>query len=185
VGLVLTTPPAVEPVTLDEAKAHLRVDTNGDDALIARLIASARERAEAVTGRAFIAQGWTLALDAWPASRTIVLPKPPLVSVASVTLADRAGDASVLDADAYIVDTAAARIVLKSTSALPATLAEANAVAVAFTAGYGADADDVPAAIRQAILAIVAELYEKRGDEAVAMPAQALSLLAPYRVLNL
>ncbi|MBV9418770.1 MAG: phage head-tail connector protein, partial [Alphaproteobacteria bacterium] len=38
-SLQLTTPPATEPITLAEAKTHLKVDTTDDDALITRLIA--------------------------------------------------------------------------------------------------------------------------------------------------
>ena len=82
--LTLTTPPAVEPVTLAEAKAHLKIDTTDDDALITALIPAARARAEWHTGRALVTQGWTLWLDAWP--DIIAIPLPPLQAVASVTV---------------------------------------------------------------------------------------------------
>ena len=67
----------------------------------------------------------------------------------------------------------------------PADLRCINALAVAFDAGYGAAAQDVPAALRQAILAVTAELYVHRGDgpEELSGPAQAL--LAPYRIFKL
>jgi len=73
-ALELISPPAVEPVTLDEAKAHLKVDTTDDDALIATLISAARAKAEWHTGRAFVTQGWTLWLDRWPAADCQYLP---------------------------------------------------------------------------------------------------------------
>jgi uncharacterized phiE125 gp8 family phage protein len=186
-GLELTSAPALEPVSLDEAKAHLRVDTTDEDALIARLAVAARESAEAYTRRAFIAQSWRLTRDAWPASGTLLLPKPPLSSVTAVTLTDRSGAASVLSDDLYIVDGAAVpgRIVLKETAVLPSFLREANAIAVDFSAGYGDEADDVPAAIRSAILHWTAHFYESRGDVAAPPPAQALALLAPFRVIGL
>lgn len=60
------TPPAIEPVTLDEAKAHLRVDINAEDSLITRLISDAREWVERFLRRSLITQTWALYLDAFP-----------------------------------------------------------------------------------------------------------------------
>lgn len=63
---ILVTPPIEEPISLDEAKAHLRVDIDDDDALIAGLIVAARSEAEQITRRAFVSQSWKLALDQFP-----------------------------------------------------------------------------------------------------------------------
>lgn len=63
---VLTVAPALEPLTLAEAKAHLRVDFVEDDTLISALIVAARQRAEVITRRALITQSWQLVLDAFP-----------------------------------------------------------------------------------------------------------------------
>ena len=182
--LELTTPSAVEPVTLDEAKAHLRVDTADDDALITALISAARARAEWHTGRAFVTQSWTLWLDGWPG--IIEIPLPPLQSVASVTAYALDDSATVLDAATYQVDTASspARLTLKPNAAPPAALRRINAIAVAFTAGYGDAGSDVPAPVREAILKIVANFYVNRGDAAAVTPAEALALLAPYRIVS-
>lgn len=57
------TAPAVEPVTLAEMKAHLRVEITDDDDLIQGLTAAAREQVEDVTGRRLITQQWRLFLD--------------------------------------------------------------------------------------------------------------------------
>lgn len=65
-GYVLKVPPAEEPVTLDEAKVHLRVDTNADDDYISGLIAVAREQVEVDTGRAMIKRTYQLILDNFP-----------------------------------------------------------------------------------------------------------------------
>ena len=188
-GLELITAPATEPVTLAEAKAHLRVDAADEDALITRLIAAAREQAERLTGRAFIAQSWILRRDSWPENpaRALEIPKPPLIEIASVSVYDRSGAQIILSNDLYIVDDASApgRVVLKRTCVLPADPREADAVAIAFDAGYGEDASDVPAAIRTAVLHLTAHLYESRGDKNAVPPAQALALLAPFRVMGL
>lgn len=177
-SLQLNTPPATEPVTLDQAKAWLRLESGGDeDALIASLIPAARARAEWHTGRAFVTQSWTLWLDR--ADGVIEIPLPPLQSVASVTFYAPDGTPTVLDSGTYSV--AGQRIIL---NAPPQNMRAANGIAIAFTAGYG-DAEDVPPAIAQAILQIVSALYDHRGNDAAPTPDAALALLAPYRVVKL
>jgi uncharacterized phiE125 gp8 family phage protein len=184
-SLSLTTAPTAEPVTLDEAKAHLRVDTTDDDALITSLISAARARAEWHTGRAFVTQSWTLWLDAWPCGGIVEIPLPPLQSVASVTAYAPNDSATVLDIAAFQVDAASspARLILKPNASPPVNLRRINAIAIAFTAGYG-DASDVPAPVCEAILKLVANFYVNRGDAEAVMPAEALALLAPYRTLS-
>jgi uncharacterized phiE125 gp8 family phage protein len=201
-SLQLINPPAAEPVTLAEAKAHLKADVTDDDALITSLIAAARARAEWHTGRAFVTQSWVLWLDAWPSRGTddglppalssvpplpIEIPLPPLQAVTSITTYALDDTASVLDAGVYQVDAAGepARVTLKFGVTPPVGLRAINAVAIAFDAGYGDGESDVPFAIRQAILEIVADLYVNRGDAAANAPSSALALLAPYRVVRL
>lgn len=80
--LKLKTAPTVEPVTLEEAKLHLRVDSGDDNTLITALILTARQLAERETKRAFVTQTWQMYLD--QASAVIEIPKPPLQSVESI-----------------------------------------------------------------------------------------------------
>ena len=183
-SLILTSPPASEPVTLAEAKAHLKIDVDDDDDLITRLIASARRAVEQYTGRALVMQSWRFTIDQWPASRTLALPKPPLLAVTAVTTYDRAGTGTVLSPSSYIVDAdeQPARITLKETTVLPSPLREAGGIAVAFDAGYGSPSD-VPDALKTAILSLVAHLYASRGDGDVPPPFQAIAMMAPYRVV--
>jgi uncharacterized phiE125 gp8 family phage protein len=182
-SLQLITPPALEPVTLDEAKAHLKVDTTDDDALITRLITTARVRAEWHTGRAFVTQSWILWNDCW--AERVEIPLPPLQSVTSVSVCAPGGTVTVLDPSAYTVDAASQPARIAFSCIAPIALRAINAVAIAFDAGYGDAADNVPAPVREAILEAVAELYVHRGDgpEEISLCAQAL--LAPYRVFKL
>jgi uncharacterized phiE125 gp8 family phage protein len=179
----LNTPPATEPLTTAEAKAHLKVDTADDDALITRLIAAARARAEWHTGRALITQGWTLRLDTFPCDGIIQIPFPPLVSVTSLTTYARDDSATVMNVTHYTVDTANGRLALKPDRPPPTNLRRIDAIALAFTAGYG-DASAVPPLLKAAILAIVAYLYEHRGEAPADLPPDTLALLAPYRILK-
>ena len=94
--LFRTVEPASEPVTLAQAKAHLRIDGTADDDLLSDLIRAARQEVEQATGMALIEQGWRLVLDRWPAHGTVLLKIHPLRQVQSVTLYGSEGEASLL-----------------------------------------------------------------------------------------
>jgi uncharacterized phiE125 gp8 family phage protein len=182
-SLQLVTPPSVEPVTLAEAKAHLKVDTSDDDALIGTLVTAARTRAEWHTGRAFVTQSWILWRDCW--SEIVEIPLPPLQAVTAVTTYARDGTSSVLDTSTYTVDAASQPARIDFGCGLAPSLRAINAISVAFDAGYGSAEADVPAPVREAILRITAELYANRGDGSVDIADGAQALLAPYRVFKL
>lgn len=189
-NLVLVTGPALEPLTLAEAKKQCKAeDFTDDDALIQAMIVAARQWAEGETRRALLQQTWRLTLDEFPADcEAIELPPPPLLSVTSVTYVDGAGATQTLATTEYTVDTDAfvGRVFLKYGKTWPATRDEPNAVTITFRAGYGTVAGSVPQAIRSAILLQVADLYEHResafvGTTHTANPT-AMQLLAPYLV---
>ena len=192
-GLVLLTGPAEEPVSVEEAKAHLRVSTAADDALIGSLIAAAREHVEARCRRALVTQVWDLYLDAFPAGEEIELAMPPLRAVESVTFFRDDGTSGVMSSLEYVVDGGGGRgaVVRGRGGGWPsAELGPRNGVRVRFEAGYGG-AEDVPRAIRQAVLLIVGALYENREQVIVAqgvnlalLPFGIEALLAPYRVMR-
>lgn len=189
----LVTGPAMEPVSRNEAKAHLRVDLSDDDTLIDSLITAVRTHVEQVLSRTLVTQTLDLPLDCFPAGREIRLPRPPLVSVTSVTYTDDEGNVGSVDAGEYVVDTdrKPGRVVLKNGRAWPAvTLREAAGVRVRYVAGYG-DAAAVPGPIKAAILLLVGTLYENREDTLVAqgvtvmqLPFGVEALLMPYKVIR-
>jgi len=182
-SLQLITPPAAEPVSLADAKAHLKIDTADEDALIQTLITAARARAEWHTGRAFVTQSWVLRLDDWPRDGVAEIPLPPLAGVTQVAVTSPDGIRTVLDPAVYRVDTASApgRLVF---AAAPPSLRQTDAVEIAFNAGYG-DSAAVPGAVKQAVLEIVADLYTHRGDEAGTVGLAGQALLSPYRIFRL
>ncbi|AEE98031.1 head-tail connector protein [Mahella australiensis] len=190
-GIKLVSEPSEEPVTLEEAKKHLRVDISDDDSLITSLIMAAREHAEAITRRALITQTWELSLDIWPYGSEIIIPLPPLQKVDSIKYTDSAGVEHMLDLNICIIDTKEepGRIVLKNEYSWPSeTLQAADAVHIRFTAGYG-NAGNVPQTIKQAILLMIGWWYEQRetaiiGSVAREVPMAAEALLWPYRVLR-
>lgn len=191
----------VEPITLVEARLHLKLDTEGvlkthpDDELVRALMQTAREWCEAFTRRAFVRRTVRMALDEFPdGDRDIELWSPPVGSVTSITYLDDAGAEQTLATSVYTVDAdaAPARVCLKPNQSWPSTAALPQAVKVTYTVGYApttSPADyrlNIPAAIKAAMKLTVAHLYDNRGDaDAGQLPAAAKALLSPYRVVSL
>lgn len=162
-GLTLLTAPAEEPVSLAEAKDHLRVIHNDDDDLITGLIATARGAAEARTGLAFVTQQWRQTLDAWPLDGVIELDKPRLISVEGVSYLDGAGARQTLDPAAYqaVIDTLVGTVQPAYGTSWPSCRETPGSIRVDFTSGYG-NAAAVPAPIKGWMLLTLATLYAQR-----------------------
>lgn len=161
-ALVLTAPPVVEPITLAEAKAHVRVDAGDEDALIGSLIVAARSFVERSLSLALITQGWSLYLDHWPRSREVALPIVPAQSVEAVRVYDPDNQPTEIASEDYVADMLSmpARILLSASATPIAPARELNAVEIAFIAGYGDEPEEVPAPIRQALLLLIALVRE-------------------------
>lgn len=131
--LTLTTPPAVEPVSIDEAKRHLRIDDDvyDDDDLVSALIAAARSYVEEVCGRSLLTQTWRLALPGFPGATGVLgvpvygvdplslpgtpvagsvafryalrLPRGIVQSITSITYLDGAGTTQTMDPASYVL----------------------------------------------------------------------------------
>ena len=184
-AIKVVTPPAVEPVSTSEAKAHCRVDISDDDTLIGSLIVGARAYVEAFVNRAMVTQTLELVLDRFPMGNTLALPMPPLQSVTSVTYYDESGTGATLSSSQYLVDTDShpGWIVLKDGYTWPSTtLQAANGVRIRFVAGYGLAAS-VPQMYKQAILMMVGHYYENR--EAAVVGSGLVVMELPLAVRNL
>jgi uncharacterized phiE125 gp8 family phage protein len=181
------TEPGEEPVCLDEARLHLRVDPGDEDPLISSLITAARQMCEGELGRTLITTTWEMATDQFdPALR---LDWPRVIDVESLTYVDDTGVVRTLDPQDYRLDAAndaaAAWLVPARGKSWPMVCPDVNAVRVRYRAGYGDTADTVPKAIRQWILLHVAAMYEQR-EAVAAKDMKAVSFLAglieQYRV---
>jgi uncharacterized phiE125 gp8 family phage protein len=130
---------------------------------------------------ALITESWSLYLDGWPRSGTIVLPIQPVQAVTAVRVYET-----------YSVDVLSepARLVLSAGAVQLSPARLLNAFEVAFTAGYGDEAIDVPAPIRHALKLLVAHWFEHRepvviGTAPQEVPATVAGLLLPYRRMRL
>jgi len=186
-ALQLITPPAAEPVTLAEAKMHLRDVVGVEDALVTNWITAARQHLDGkdgILGRALMPQTWELVMDAFPCGR-ISVPLPPLQSITSISYYDTAGTLQVLSDTAYIVEPAFEPGIVEPVDSWPSTKTRAGAVRIRFVAGY-ANATAVPRTLWAAMLLAIGDMYENRETGVVGVsyadnPAYD-SLTFPYRV---
>lgn len=177
----VTTAPTVEPVTLADAKVHLRTvtgDTSEDSAIITPLITAAREYCENITGRALAPQtvkayphGWGAHPNEWR------LPHPPLTAVTSIKYYGTDNAEHTLAAEDYQVDTVDGLINILKEPGL--TLRDLNPIVAEYTCGYAT----APKPIRQAMLLWIADKYQNRGDDLAEKTDTAIhNLLNQYKV---
>lgn len=166
----ITVQPTFEPITLNEAKAWLKVhpDVSDDDALIRSLISASRIWAERGTGQAMVSQTVEQVWDWVPGDRVFSLSTFPVTSVTSVKYYDTTGTYQVWDSSNYTTDTFGppARVVIKGSVSLPVTapLNEyPNVWKVTYVAG-NASSLAVDANIKTAMLLQIAMMYENRED---------------------
>jgi len=166
-SLTVTSSPALQPVNLSEAKTHLRVDTDDDDAYIAALIVAAREWVEAYIDETLIHTQYVMKLDSFP--REIELPRPPMatsgtVTAVSITYTLENQTTATLATDQYRVDRDSKPGVLRTNynGSWPSHLLDYNAVTVTWWGGRGNTATSVPQRIRNAVLWLVGYWYERR-----------------------
>lgn len=162
---VVTVPPAVEPVTVAEAKAWGIVQSPDDDSLVSDLIVACRMRVESDLGQALITQTRTLYLGAFPPGwGTIVLPYSPLQSIASVQYTALDGGTGTFDPSNFRFNAGSmpGRLWLPWGTVWPIILPIEDAVRVSYVCGYGDAAAAVPMPIRLAIRSLVAANYAMR-----------------------
>ncbi len=187
-SLILTSPPATEPVSLAEAKAHLRITHTDDDTYISTLIIAARRLVEARTGLRLLQQGWSLFLDTWPCGGMIDVPLAPLIAIDDIIIYGDLDTPATLDHAHYFLDAASRppRVVFREGRVPAQPGRQANGIEVKLQAGFGAAATAVPQELKQAVLLITAHWFSRRGegDDGV-LPMAILELLAPYRTKRL
>ena len=167
-SLKVQTQPVVEPVSVADAKAHCRIDTNTDDTYVAALVSAAREYVEAYMDESLIDQQLVMRLDAFPAA--IELPRPPMSQTASRTAvtivytANDAGSTATLATNQYRVDRDSTPGTLRPLygGSWPSHLLDYGSVTVTWWAGRGEDGGKVSQRVKAAILMLVGQWYERR-----------------------
>lgn len=188
--VLLITPPAVEPVSLEEAKAHLRLVGSDDDDYLSALIVAARLQVETAIRRVLIDQTWRIYRDDWPADGLVELPLGPIRSIAEITVWDADGAPKVLSSAAWRLDAASSPARLKLLGAGPSPGRPLNGVEIDVVAGFGPSGVAVPQPLRLAIMMLVARWFENREGAAYGVVPSTVAdafeaSIAPFRMLRL
>lgn len=188
-AIVLVTPPSAEPLTSAEAGAHARLGTLQAEevALLDGYIMAARQRCEDVSWRQMLTATYRLRLPRFPSvcdpnegvvrDGGILLPRPPLQTLTSITYVDQDGVTQTLATSAYQVEPPAgqgserALILPAYGESWPSTRPVPGAVQVNYTAGYGDAGSAVPQTLLQGIRCMVARMYQLREDAEAAARA--------------
>ncbi len=188
-SITKTAEPAIEPVSLSEAKEHLRITNSNDDSFINRLITSARQISENFTGLGFIQQSYSIFIDEFPKSGVIKIPKQPFLSLQAINIYDASDNFVAEDLNLYSIDQIQGRIVLKDGYIAPIAKRKINGIEISFNVGYGTNASDVPEDIKTAILLLVASMYENRGnniqEQLHLSKTGAAEILQPYKIIKI
>jgi uncharacterized phiE125 gp8 family phage protein len=163
-ALSRVTPPSVLPVSLVEAKAQMRVESDDDDPTIQRLIdaAVAFVDVQGALGKAMITQTWAQWMG--PQVTGVMLMLGPVQSVAAIKYYDTDGVLQTAPLDDFDVFGVPSKTTIrpKSGKKFPVAQQRDDAIKVEYVIGYGDAAEDVPQTVRHAILMLVAHWYENR-----------------------
>ena len=153
---------ATYPITVDEAKIHLRVDGTDEDTYIASLIKVATSLCEAYAGLSFITRTRTIKVDSFY-GKDLILPYGPVTAITSIEYVDSDDASQTIDSGDYTLDMSSGMAKVRVTESWPYTNLTLNNVVITYVAGR-ATAADVPEIVKQAIKATVANLFENRGE---------------------
>ena len=173
-------PTAALPVT--ELRAHLRLssgfsDDTTQDGLLEQYLRAAIASVEGRVARALFRRGYVLRLWRWRDGYSERLPVAPVVAIDSVTLVSGAAVETLVSPARYRLDGDGARPRLEAAGTALPVIPTGGRVEIAFTAGFGVDWADIPADLRQAVLLLAAQYYERRdaaGGEDMSFGIRAL-----------
>tara|TARA_R100001163_G_scaffold26841_1_gene21832 strand:+ start:550 stop:1128 length:579 start_codon:yes stop_codon:yes gene_type:complete len=175
------------PISLTEAKSHLKVDTSADDTYITSIIKAATQLSEEYTNRFFI--NTTVKQFASSFKEIETLFKSKVSAVNHVKYYDSDNTLQTLAPSVYNkqLEYEPAQIQLAYNKSYPKITKRNDAVEVEYTVGYGGSASDVPEIIKQAILLTIGNFYENRnsviiGRIATELPQNVKWLLDTYKV---
>lgn len=154
--LICLIAPLQEPVSLEEAKAYLRLSTDRDDGLVSTLIGAARSHVETITARSLLRQKWRMELTPpYPRSFPLVqrgtkeveimIPRPPLLEMDFL----KAGGQNI----PY-------RLFQEKIGA--SSLLWGQDIVLEFWGGYGSDPKTLPPDLKLGVLMAMRSFYEEK-----------------------
>lgn len=207
-GIKVIEQPTEEPITLDEAALHLKLDSIDsppeyyDAARVEWLISAAREHCEQWLGRSLAVQVLEYGSNSFGSDQYgIELPMGPVNYVIGATYVNEAGETVPLDDGTgsptnpqFELDdfSTPQRVRLPYNGTWPTTRYHAGSVRIRYVAGYSTQTTSpspdypLPYALKAAILLVLGDLYENVQNSVekplTEIPIGAKVLMAPYRL---
>lgn len=184
-GISTQTAPTLEPITLQEALTHLRVDHGADNDTINALIKAARMNIETMIGMAIMGQSIDIYADEWPCDGIIELPRSNVTAITFVKYYDTNNTLTTIDSANYIFSShkMPQRITPDIDYSWPNLYGKPEQIIIRVEAGYSTQAS-VPEPIKQAMKLLVGYLYENREEfqmqDLKQLPFGVSALLAPF-----
>lgn len=179
IGLKRSVDSASEPVTLTEAKKHLVVDHDDDNDYISSLITAARNIAENYTNRSFFTQTWVMYMSNFNSNFCIELKKGIVQSVSSITYYSNDSQETWGSSNYRLINGSDIGYI-ESVDGYPSSVDDRlDAIEVTYVTGWD-DINNIPQAIKQAVLMIVGHLYENRQDVVVGSQVNTIPLASQY-----
>ena len=188
-GLTIVTPPTGLVVPLEDARAHLRIESGDDDTFLDGAIRAVQDWLAGRNGWLGLSLGEqtlefsTDDLSGWLWSREIRLPRPPLIAVESVKHVDGDGTQTTVSSGDYVtgVGVDGLAYVRMKAGGWPSTGAW-DSTRICYRAGHVGG--QIDAGLHQAILMTVARMYANRGEAEADFRQDGFvkELFAPYRV---
>lgn len=170
---------AWEPLTIEEARTHLRLKTTGgshpDDSYVLKLVSAARETLEHDTKRCILTSTFLGYLHTFPAG-DIIIQQSPVSEVSKIEYKSSSAwtEWSTAKWESDVISNPA-RVCPVDGESYPSEDTTLNAVKITFAAGY-ANASAVPDQIKQAIERLIGHWYENRQEVVTGLSVSAVPM---------
>jgi len=189
--LTLKTAPTKEPITIEEVKAMVGLESDQEqfDGLLKALISAAIDTFETETNTRLMEQSWQQYFNDWPLEEDFFeLAYPPLMSVTAIKYTTSAGAATTWASSQYDLDIASkpGRVFLGYNLNFPsATLTpSSDAIEIEFICGYE-NADNVPFQIKNTLKLMVEFWFTNRAEGNSKLPDYIRQSIANHKIYYL
>lgn len=180
-SLSLISPPLELPISLTKIKQHLRLETNEDDAFLLDLLEAATNCLENTIGQKLVTQVWRQYTELAPPCDVVRLEVYPVQNIDQVISYDLDGSPNIVNSSDYVLLKTDDRPFVRIRSLTNIAVLELDV-----RCGFGDEGMATPAALRQALVMLVAHWFEFRGataatDQPISLPSGFQALIAPFR----
>lgn len=160
----------IEPITLEDAKAYLRLDSDYENNNLIQIIKTTREAAEQYLRCSLIPKELLLVLSS-NVNRKITLPYGPVIKIKSIILYNAGGGEDILDPKFYILN--------EDVVSFKIDISHQN-IKIIYDAGY----QEILSSIKQGMLIHLVSLFESRNGD-MSIPNAVYGLYQQYRKIIL